>query len=585
MEKTNQNQNIESEEQHWFETIYQGDKMSELTLKVIIAGLLIGLLLISSNIYLGLKTGLTQGGSVIAAIIAFAIFKSLKSQFSILENNNAQTMASASASLGIMVSTIPALILLGYEFSGFQLFIWIFFVNILGVLFAIPLRKQFVVIEKLTFPSGTACAETIKAMHAHGENALKKAKVLGITGLISGLFTWFRDGIPVIIPSLTMLPGKIGNYALGQLNMGINWSPMMFGVGFLVGPRIGISLLLGAVAGWGILGPLLANAQIIEGVAYPQIRNWTMWAAIALMVSSAIVSLITRGNTILRAFKSMKQAKFDSSSSVEFSFNVWLIGILVISIIVSIIMQIIFSVPIWMTLLAIILAYLLSIVAVRTYGETDINPVGAMGYGTQILYGGIAPGNMLTNVMSAGVTASGANQSADMMQDFKTGYLLGATPKKQTYAQLIGVAFGSMVAVPIFLALTNAYGIATEAMPAPSAQTWSGMAKLLSQGFSTLPSYTYIGVFCGILLGIVLTLLEKTKFRKYTPSPFGIGIAMFLPAFFAISIFFGSIIRFFLEKKFPNWMENYFVSIASGTIVGEAIIGVLISIFKITGLF
>ena len=585
MENSDKNQNIDLEEQQWFETIYQGDQMKELTLKVLIAGTSIGLLLISSNIYLGLKTGLTQGGSVIAAIIAFAVIKSFKGELSVLENNNAQTMASAAASLGIMVSTIPALILLGYEFSGFQLFIWIFFVNILGVLFAVPLRKQFVVIEKLKFPSGTACAETIKSMHAHGENALKKAKVLGITGLISALISWFRDGIPTIIPSVTMLPGKIGSYALGQLNMGINWSPMLFGVGFLIGPRIGISLLLGAVIGWGILGPLLADAQIIEGVAYQQIRNWTMWAAIALMVSSAIVSLLMKGNTILKAFKSMKQAKLGSAAAIEIPFNLWLIGILATAIVVSIIMQIIFSVPIWMTLLAIVLAYLLSVVAVRTYGETDINPVGAMGYGTQIIYGGIAPGNMMTNVMTAGVTASAANQSADMMQDFKTGYLLGATPKKQTYAQLIGVTIGSIAAVPIFLAITSAYGIATEAMPAPSAQTWSGMAKLLSQGFSALPPYTFIGVLFGTFLGILLTLFENTRWKKYIPSPFGIGIAMFLPAFFSVSIFLGSIIRYLLEKKFPNWMKNYFVALASGGIVGEAVIGVLISILIVSGLF
>ena len=112
-------ESLAAEEQEWLKNVYQGEKMPELTLKVFIVGTVIGLLLISSNIYLGLKTGLTQGGSVIAAIIAFALIKSFKGELSVLENNNAQTMASAAGSLGIMVSTIPALILLGYEFSGF----------------------------------------------------------------------------------------------------------------------------------------------------------------------------------------------------------------------------------------------------------------------------------------------------------------------------------------------------------------------------------------------------------------------------------------------------------------------------------
>jgi uncharacterized oligopeptide transporter (OPT) family protein len=192
---------------------------------------------------------------------------------------------------------------------------------------------------------------------------------------------------------------------------------------------------------------------------------------------------------------------------------------------------------------------------------------------------------MITNVMAAGITAAGANQSADMMQDMKTGYLLGATPRKQTYVQFIGSAIGAVVAVPVFLAITGAYGLATETLPAPSAVTWSGMAKLLSQGFSVLPPHTFIGVLCGAFLGILLTILGNTKIRKFIPSPIGLGIAMIVPAFFSISIFLGSMIRFVLEKKLSRWMETYHISIASGCIAGEGIMGVLISIFKVMGVF
>ncbi len=585
MRKNNRDQTAELEEKYWIDNVYQGDNLPELTWKVFAVGTILCLLLISSNIYMGLKTGITMGGSLIAALLAFVLIKAFKGSFSTLENNNAQTMASASASLGIMVSTIPALIMLGYEFSGFSLFIWILFIHIMGVLFSIPLRMQFVVIEKLTFPSGTACAETIKAMHAHMEQAVKKARVLGITGLISGVITWFRDGIPVIIPMITGFPGKIWGYSLGSLTLGINWSPMLFGVGFLVGPRIGISLLLGAIVGWGILAPLLANAHIIEGIAYPHVRNWTMWSAIALMVTSAILSLILKGNTILRAFKSMKRTKLGDVKKIDISFNLWLILFLTTAAIIAIVMQLLFHIPIWLTVIAIIFAYLFSIVAVRTYGETDINPVGAMGYGTQIIFGGLAPGNMMTNVMAAGITASGANQSADMMQDYKTGYLLGATPKKQTISQLAGVFIGSIAAVPIFYAVIGAYGLASEVLPAPSAVTWVGMAKFLSSGFSALPAYTEFGILCGILFGIILTLLENSPYRKITPSPFGIGIALFLPAFFSIVIFLGSIVRFILERKFKTWMESYSISLASGLILGDAVIGVFISILKVLGVF
>jgi OPT family oligopeptide transporter len=264
---------------------------------------------------------------------------------------------------------------------------------------------------------------------------------------------------------------------------------------------------------------------------------------------------------------------------------VWLVCILVTAVIVAVVMNTFFQIPIWMTLIAIVLSYIFAIVSIRTYGETDINPVGAMGYSTQLIYGGIAPGQMITNVMAAGITAAGANQSADMMQDLKTGYLLGATPRKQTYVQFIGSAIGAVVAVFVFLAITGAYGLATETLPAPSAVTWSGLAKLLSQGFSVLPPHTFIGVLCGAFLGILLTILGNTRIRKFTPSPIGLGIAMIVPAFYSISIFLGSMIRFVLEKKLPRWIETYHVSFASGCIAGEGIMGVLISIFKVMGVF
>ncbi len=576
---------IEKEEQDWLENTYQGNNMRELTGRVIVLGAIIGILLISSNTYLGLKTGFTEGGSIIAAILAFSIVRAFKGKLTILENNLAQTMASAAASIGIMVSAIPALIILGYEFTPFELFLWIFLVSILGILFAIPLRKQMVVIEKLTFPSGTACAATITAMHSNEGEAVKKAKVLGLAGLVAGVFTWFRDGIPAFIPGMTSLPGKIGGHALARLMFGINWSPMMFGVGFLVGPKIGISLLLGAVVGWGVLAPLLANAGIIEGIGYRQITSWTMWVAIAIMVTSSFTSLALRGGTIIRAFQSMKGTKLGKDSQIEIPFHLWLIFILIAAVMTSVIMTLFFQIPVWMTFLAIIISYVFAIVTIRAYGETDINPVAATGYSTQLLYGGIAPGQMMTNVMAAGITAAGANQSADMMQDLKTGYLLGATPRKQTYVQLIGSAIGAIVVVPVFLALTGAYGLATENLPAPSAVNWSGMAKLLSQGFSALPPHTLIGILIGGILGILLTLLGNTKLKKFTPSPIGLGIAMIVPGFFSVSIFLGSMVKLLLSTKFRRWMESYQIALASGAIAGEGIVGVIISIFRVTGIF
>ncbi len=574
----------QSEEKHWLENIYLGDKMPELTLKAVMIGAFLCVILISSNIYMGLKTSFTEGGSILSAILAFTIVKAFKGKFSVLENNISQTMASAAASIGIMVSVIPALILMGYKFTGFQLFLWIFLVSILGVLFAVPLRKQLVVIEKLTFPSGTACAETITAMHADGKDAVRKTKYLSIAAIISGAVTWFRDGVPSIIPYITDIPGRLGIYELGKLNVGINWSPMLLGVGFLIGPRIGTSLLIGAVTGWIVLAQFLAENKIIAGIGYRDISSWTMWLAIALMVSSGLTSLVLKWKIIARAFTSMKRANINPENRTEFPFSVWLAGMLITAAGIAVIMQYIFHIPAWMSIVAIIVSYIFAVVAIRAYGETDINPVGAMGHATQILYGVTAPGQIITNLMAAGITAAGADQSADMMQDLKTGYLLGATPKKQTYAQLLGAIVGSIVAVPVFLAVANAYGIGSKLMPAPSAVLWKGMAEVLSKGISSLPAYADYGIILGIITGIILTLLEKTRFAKFVPSPVGMGIAIVVPAFFSVTMFLGSMIKLICNKKFPHWCGSYGISLASGAIAGEGIIGVVIAVLSTLGI-
>ena len=584
MEQPNSLESLKSEEQAWMATVYQGDKMPELTAKVFILGALLSVLLIAMNIYVGLKTGITQSGSILAALLGYGIFRLFRTQSTVLENNNIQTMASAAGSIGIMVSAVPALILLGYHFSAVQLFVWILFTNLIGVLFAVPLRTQFIVAEKLPFPSGTACAEAIKAMYASGADAMKKTKLILLSGLFSGVITWFRDGVPAIIPALTAIPVTIGQFALQQVRLGLNWSPMLIGVGFLIGTRIAVSLLLGGVVAWLVLGPMLADAHIIESFSARQVRNWNMWAAIALMVSAGFTAAALRGKSMMGAFKSMKLVRLQGSANMEFSLSLWLGWALVSSIALALVMQLMFDIPFWLTLLAIIIAYLFSVLAVRAYGETDMNPVGAMGYATQMIYGAVTPGNTLTCVMTAGITASGANQAADMMQDFKTGYLLGATPKRQTYAQLAGVGVGALVAVPIFLAVTGAFGIGTEAMPAPSAVSWSGMAQLFSKGLGALPSYTSYGVIGGLCLGILLTLLENTKLRKFIPSPYGVGIAMIMPIDFSIMIFLGAMVKLIMDKRMPAWMDAYSISLASGLVIGESVIGVFISVLTAFGL-
>jgi OPT family oligopeptide transporter len=282
------------------------DRGPEFTWRAIGVGALLGGLVMAANMYMGLKIAFTEGGAILSTILCFALVRAFGGRLSILENNIGQTLASGAASLGIMVSAVPALIMLGHPLRSHEIMLWLFLVSILGVLFAVPLRKQFVVMDALPFPTGTACAATIRAMHAKGESALRQARTLGITGVLSALLTWFRDGIPQVVPEVTMAPLQIGGIPAARLALGVQRSPMLIGAGLLVGLRIGTSLLLGGLIGWVVLGPLLVNAQVIEGAGLRQVSHWTMWLAIPLMVSAGLVSLILKGRTIVDTFRSRR---------------------------------------------------------------------------------------------------------------------------------------------------------------------------------------------------------------------------------------------------------------------------------------
>ena len=557
---------------------------AEFTTRAVIIGALMGGLVAAANIYMGLKIGFTEGFAILSAVLCFAAARMIGQRLTMLENNIGQTLSSGAASMGIMVSVIPALCMLGHPLGILQTMLWLFLVSSVGVLFAVPLRRQFIVIEGLTFPTGTACATTIRALHAKDEGTIKQARTLGVGFLLSGLITWFRDAVPAIIPNITMFPFQIAGIPAGRLTLGFHWSPMLLSVGMLVGTRIGGSLLLGGLLGSALLGPSLVSAQIIPGPGHSQITHWTMWLAIPLMVCAGFVSLLLKGRTIVKTISSMKEASAAGRSEREFPFRLWLWAIVVFGFATALVMDLTFDIPFWMGLVALVLSFLLAAIAVRAYGETDISPIGTMGHATQIVFGGLAPGQTMTNVLTAGITAGSANTAVDMMQDLKAGHLLGSSPRKQIYAQFIGVFVGSLVAVPVFSVMVNAYGLGSEKLPAPAAVLWSGMAKLLSNGFADLPPYAWIAILSGSVLGVILALLENTRWKKYTPSPLGIGIGIVVPTFYCVTIFVGTVIGMILEHVAPEWAERRIVPLASGGIGGEAIMAVIIIALSLVGI-
>lgn len=594
-------------ERYWLEHIYQPD-VPQLTLRAAITGMLLGGIMSLSNLYVGLKTGWGLGVAITSSILAFAIFKALQSafprffrnHFTVLENN---TMASAASAAGYMssaglVSAIPAMMMLtGHKLGAVELILFITAISFLGVVMAIPMKRQMINQEQLTFPSGTAAAETLKSMHSASAEAMGKARSLGFAGLLGALNAWLINGriswMPFNLPGTYFWPGKIGGIEATKLTVGMEGSLIMTAAGAIMGMRVAASLLIGAVINYVWLAPLLIEQGVIEGGGYRAISSWSLWPGAAIMVSSGLLAFFMNWKAVVRAFSGLgamfgkKSDGDDPLAEIEVPSSWFGIGMVVVGSACVIIVNQIFGIPIWEGVVAVLLTFLLSIVACRATGETDITPIGAMGKITQLTYGVIAPGNVTTNLMAANVTSGAASHSADLLTDLKAGYLLGGNPRKQFWAQFLGVVAGAIFVVPVFnLIVPDASVIGSDQLPAPSAQVWAGVAKLLSNGIASLPPSAVTALYVATGLGVLLTLLERffPRHRAWIPSPTGLGIALVVPFFNSFSMFIGALLAWIFTRTTPATAAKYVIPISSGLIAGESILGIVIAYLQVQGI-
>lgn len=328
-------------------------------------------------------------------------------------------------------------------------------------------------------------------------------------------------------------------------------------------------------------------------VPYGGFRNivkWLMWPGVAMMVTAGLLSFFMQWRTVLRAFSGLvamfkkgktTSAHEDALAAVDVPGSWFAAGVLITGT-AAIVLQIwFFGIHWWMGVLAVIMSFFLAIVACRATGETDITPVGAMGKITQLMYGGIAPGNMTANLMTANVTAGAATSSADLLQAWRCGYMVGASPRKQFFGMLLGVVVGSLVSAPVYnILVPSADVLGTDKLPAPAAQTWAGVALLLSNGLHALPVSARWGLLWGGLAGILITLCERSfpKSRRFLPSPTAMGIAFVIPAYNSVSMFIGAFVAWVLEKRASAFGDTYTVPVASGLIAGESLMGIAVAI-------
>jgi OPT family oligopeptide transporter len=583
-------------ERHWLDHVYQRGAR-QLTARAVVMGMLIGMVMCLSNLYVVLKTGWSMGVTITACILAFGAFSVLRAarltraEFTALENNAMGSVASAAGYMtgGGNMHAIPALLILtGLRPDPWWLVAWFSTIAALGVFVAIPIKRQLINVEQLQFPTGTATAETIRALHQHGGEGRAQARGL-FAAFAFGAFLKLLNGLKVL-PAVAGLPFMLRGVPAIQWTLGIELSVLLVGGGMLMSFRVGWSLLLGALVNYAVLAPLMVGAGVIQEVSYKSIFAWSLWPGAAILVSSGLLSFAFEWRTVLRSFKELglifrrKQAgaEQDELSSVECPAWWFPAGFALLGPVVAYLCWRMFQIPWWAALAALPLSVVMGFIASRVTGETDVTPTKALGPVTQMLYGAAVPGNMVANVMSANVTGGVGLHAADLLTDLKSGFLLGANPRQQFVAQMFGVVAGAAVVVPVFnLLVPTADVIGSAEFPAPAAQVWAGVSRVMVNGLSGMHPAARTGALFGLAVGVALALGDRflpRSAKRFWPSAAGVGIAMILPFSNSFAFFLGTAIAEAVRRRGAEKAKNLVLPVGAGFIAGESLLGVAIAI-------
>ena len=401
------------------------------------------------------------------------------------------------------------------------------------------------------------------------------------------------------LPDLLSFTGWLNPLARGQMDgLGFEPSVLLIGAGMITGLRVSLSMFAGSVLLYYFVVPWLvahdtasaAMAGFMPSFHYADNGDinptrWALWGGTAVMVFASLTQVALNWRSVARAFvvfkKEERDAIHDAAEAVEVP-NSWLfIGLIPITIGLIIVQYFAFHVAVWLGLLSVAFSFVVSLVCCRATGETDTAPIGAMGKVTQLLYAVLpgAKGIAAINLMAAGTTAAAAGAAADLLTDLKSGYLLGANPRRQFLAQFYGVFFGVIAVVPAWYLMVPDKK-ALEAFNPPATNMWRAVADLLTQGINHLPSTALPAIVIGALLGMALPVIEKLwpKAQPYLPSAMGLGLAWVVPFQNAFSFLIGAVIVSVWQKFNRKNSDAFAIPIASGLVAGESLVAAFIAI-------
>ena len=616
--------------------------LPELTFRGMLLGALITLIFTASNVYLGLKVGLTFSSSIPAAIISMAILRFFKDS-NVLENNMVQTQASAAGTLSAIIFILPGLLMLGYwqGFPFWQTFLICACGGSLGVLFTIPLRRAMVVNSDLPYPEGRAAAEILKVGSHSGETSKSGSGMTDIVsgGAVAGIISLCANGFKVLGDSMSFwLP--VGSKGITQIPLG--FSTALLGAGYLIGIASGIAILVGVLIAWAGFVPYFTNMFAPDGGATAKFamgiwKSKVRFIGAGAIGIAAIWTLITLIKPIIEGMKISVQSMNSSSSERELHrmdtdmstksvlgvFAVILIGL------VFTFWEFVSAVPIsaglmWtLVVVGILVALLIGFFVAAACGYmagligTSASPISGIGIlatiiSSLVVYFIASENNLFATqagvqfatamaIFMTSVVIAIASISNDNLQDLKTGQLVGATPWRQQIALLLGSVAGAVAIAPVLNLLYQAYGF-TGALPRaemdPNAALSAPQATLMTtiaQGiFNSSMEWDYILIGVGVgVVAIIVNLILKGTTASLTLPPLAVGMGIYLPPTLEVPLIIGSFISYFVgrylvarAKMRAGELAEYDVEqsnrrgvlFASGLIVGESLIGVIIAV-------
>lgn len=606
------------------------ENLKELTVRGIILGALITVIFTASNVYLGLKVGVTFASSIPAAVISMAVLKFFKDS-SILENNMVQTQASSAGTLSSVIFVLPGLLMMGYwqDFPFWQTMLICAAGGTLGVLFTIPLRRAMVVNSNLPYPEGVAAAEILKAgNNADGDSGVKD---IAYGGVLAGLVAFLTNGLRVMADgaSAWIQTGK----AAFQLPMG--FSLALLGAGYLIGIVGGIAMLIGVILTWGVAVPYFTMSEDIAADASLIDSAMTVWKTkvryigVGTIGIAAIWTLLILMKPMIEgmvhSFRMLKGGQEASEHRIDIDLSpktMIYILIATVALIVISLHHFIAAAPISpelsillvvvCTFLAVFIGFFVAAASGYMAGlvGSSSSPISGIGIISVIVISlvlvsiGNASGLFETvdgqkfltalTLFTASIVITTACISNDNLQDLKTGLLVEATPWRQQVALIIGCFVGVLVIAPVLEILYHAYGFSgalprpdmdpSQALSAPQAT----LMTAISQGiFTNKLEWTYIltGVGLGAVLITIDAFLKKVSNKVFSLPVIAVGIGIYLPPSINTPVIVGAFLAWIMarhiaklgNKEVSAKAERFGTLFSAGLIVGESLMGVILA--------